>query len=600
MTAAARLQRLFSRSRHQHRTARRLPAVLAVLAVGLFALGAGPLPAQETARPPAPSLPLTPEYERILARAREILDRAVPDEAERQVRLQVVKATLTGTVIRPADDYPEMRNPAHWTLGDDGFVVAPTSTPVAAIADLWVAHEGDEVPIPRIRCLKYTSLVLIQGFIQYFRETDNPAGLAALNRLIGHREIPGGLPEEGDGLLWKRRPGGDHLLPGDQVWVDNPFFDSGKGLIHREIFEKATREGKSPAAATAAADDTTDSMSAGEEGSNIFFLGDDKFIRGASSLIRLCRDSAQTRADDPVAAHEQVFTRMIYTLARFQEHMIDDNYTAQACLRANPAGVRPADFKIERVRSPLGPENLLKFFDSPAPGQPVAALIDALASRNTPPRLVKAGEATVPLFDEAYDWQEQQRVRTALDAVMRDKCDDSWWPLRAKIHDDRYVLTATRGGVTKNFTVGELCSDLVDARLCLSFTSRLPLVPGRLPASFRPEQEFWQHEAEWSKECKPLFAMQAALCERALQQWEAIRATVPGSDGQAHIYTADEKARYVAGLKKEIATRNETQQAACEEVITPYLPAPSGWDGFDADRAKEMREDYERSQSLKL
>lgn len=574
-------------------TVLRLPAVLFLW---VTVAGVVPLPAQQTALPPQTgcSLELTPEQQRILARAGEILHQAALGDAERQVRLQVLKATLTGTVIRPADDYPEMRNPKHWAMVNDAFVVAPASTPVEAIADLWVVHENDGVPIPRIRCLKYSSLVLIQGYIQYFRETDNPAGLDALNRLIGQRNIPQGLPDGGEALLWKRRPGSGGLLPGDQVWFENPYFERGRELLHREIYQKATSEGRVPEEAAATADATTESLAAGEEGSNVFYLGDDRFIRGASSLSRLCRDSFQHRENGDAPPHEQVFTQMIFTLTRFQQHMIDDNYTAQACLRANPAAVRPADFKIERVRSPIGPGNLLRLYASPGPGNPLDNLLDAMASHNKPPRLVTVGAATLPLFDDDYDWPEQQRVRLAMDTLMRAKCDDSWWQLRAHLHDDRYVLTATRGGVAKNFTVGALCCDLVDSRLCLGFTAHLPLVPGRLPATFQPEQEYWQHEAQWSDERKPLHAMQAALCERAIQQWEQIRATLPGSDGQAHIYTADEKARYAAGLKREIAERNRTQQAACEEVIVPCLPAPNGWEGFDAERARETREEYGR------
>lgn len=563
----------------------------AVLLFPLIVLGAPPLPAQpgSAATQLQTSRPLSAADGKILARVGEILNQSVSDEAERQVRLEVIKATLTGTTIRPADDYPEMRNPRHWALVNDSFVVSPASTPVEAIADLWVVHESDGVPVPRIRCLKYTSLVLIQGLIQHFRQTNNPAGLDALNRLIGDREIPRGLPDGGENLLWKRRPGGDHLLPGDQVWVDNPFFDKGRELIRQELYQQMLGDGKSPAAAAAAADSTTESMTAGEEGSNVFFIGDDRFIRGASSLSRLCRDSFQSQVKDRETTHEQVFTQMIYNLTRFQQHMIDDNFSAQACLRADPASVRPTDFKIERVRSPLGPANLLRQFSNPEAAKPVESLIDAMASHNPPPRLVAVGDATVPLFEPAFDWQEQQRVRTAIDRVMRIKSDDSWWQLREKLHDDRYVLTATRGGVTKNFTVGELCSDLVDARLCLGFTSHLPLVPGRLPPSFQPEQAFWQNEGHWSNERKPLYAMQVALCERALQQWESITATLPGSDGQAHTYTADEKARYVAGVKKEIAARNQAKQAASEVVILPWTPAPSGWEGYDAERASEMR-----------
>jgi hypothetical protein len=562
----------------------------------LIVLCATPLPGQQIALPQqmGSSLQLTTDQERILARARGILKKAAMGEVEQEVRLQVLKATLTGTVIRPDDDYPEMRNPRHWTLSNDEFVVAAESAPVEAIADLWVVHENDGVPIPRIRCNKYSSLVLIQGYIQYFRETNNTAGLAALNRLIGHRTIPHGLPNGGEDLLWKRRLASDRLLPGDQVWFDNPFFARGRELIHEEIYQQAIREGKSPKDAAASADATTESLTAGEEGSNVFCLGDEKFIRGASSLSRLCHDSFQRCDHENATAHEQVLTPKILTLTRFQQHMIDDNYTAQACLRASPGTVRPEDFKIERVRSPIGPENLLRLYASSAPSKPLEWLIDAMASRNKPPRLVTVGDATVPLFGDDYDWSEQKRVRTAIDAVMRTKSDDLWWRLRAGIHDDRYVLTAIRGKVAKNFTLGALCCDMVDSRLCRGFTAHLPSVPGRLPATFRPEQEYWQHESQWARERTPLYAMQATLCKRAIEQWETVQGTLPGSDGQAHIYTADEKARYVVALKKEIAERNQTKKAAYEEVVVPWLPAPSGWEGFDAERAKEAREEYER------
>lgn len=270
-------------------------------------------------------------------------------ESERAVRLQVLKAVLTGVAIRPDDDYPEMRNPKYWTLTNDVFVLTSGCTPVDAISDLWGDHENDGVPIPRIRCYKYSSLALVQGHIQYFRETKNAAGLAVLNRLLGRRMIPQGLPNSGDDLLWKRRYGSDHLLPGDQVWVDNPFFERGRTLLRQQAYEQLLREGQSPAEATEAARTSTDALIAGEEGSNVFCLGDDKLIRGAFSLCRLCRAAFQP-GENGTAPHEQVFTPMIFTLARFQEHMIDDNYMPRrAC--ADPASVRAEDFKICRVRA---------------------------------------------------------------------------------------------------------------------------------------------------------------------------------------------------------------------------------------------------------
>ncbi len=573
---------------------RRSAAVLLWLA----ALCGPPLAGQQIEIPPAPQtpphLPLAAPQQRILERADEILKQTKLGDAQRQIRLQVLKAILTGTVIRPSDDYPEIRNPKFWSFASDAFVVAPETTPVEAIDDLWVAHENDGVPVPRIRCYKYSSLILIEGFIQYFRETNNLAGLAALNQLIGHREIPGNLPNGGDDLLWEKRQGCDNLLPGDQIWVDNPFFERGADWLTEENYQQALRQGLAPAEATAAAAAATESQIAGEEGSNIFYLGDGKFIRGAGSLSRLCRESFKNHENPDASAHQQVFTTMIYTLTRFQEHMIDDNYTAQACMRAKPGSVRLADFRLERVRSPIAPDNLLRMYPGPTQPIPLDSLIDAIASHNKPPRLVKLDKTTVPIFGDDYSWPEQQRVRSAIDAMMRIKSDDSWWLLQTKIHDDRYVLTATRDGVAKNFTLGALCSDIIDARLCLGFTTHLPLVPGQLPTPFQPELEYWQQQTQWAAEAKPLYAMQAALCQRALDQWQPIQGTLPGGDGRSHIFTADEKARFVALLKKEIADRNQTRTAACEDVFVPMRPAPGGWEGFDAELASDLRAESDR------
>ena len=56
--------------------------------------------------------------------------------------------------------------------------------------------------------------------------------------------------------------------------------------------------------------------------------------------MRVLRPLARQRCISGAAVHEQVLTPKIFTLTRFQQHMIDDNYTAQACLRASPETVR--------------------------------------------------------------------------------------------------------------------------------------------------------------------------------------------------------------------------------------------------------------------
>jgi hypothetical protein len=83
--------------------------------------------------PPADPLDLV-DSDAILARAAAILGGEAISDAERRVRLHVVRAAITGTVIRPSDDSPEMRNPAYWILVNDRFVVAPGVAPVEPTA----------------------------------------------------------------------------------------------------------------------------------------------------------------------------------------------------------------------------------------------------------------------------------------------------------------------------------------------------------------------------------------------------------------------------------------------------------------------------------
>ena len=63
-------------------------------------------------------------------------------------------------------------------------------------------------------------------------------------------------------------------------------------------------------------------------------------------------------------------------------------------------------------------------------------------------------------FAANYDWQEQERVRSAIDAVMRADPDAIWWSLHDNRDDDRYVLTARRGLAIRNFTLGMICGDI--------------------------------------------------------------------------------------------------------------------------------------------
>ena len=523
----------------------------------------------------ADKLALLSDAEALLAKQKDISD------DERLVRLEVVRAVITGTVIRPSDDSPEMRNPAYWVLKNDSFVIAPGVDPVDAIEDLWKLHGADGVPVPRIRCLKYTTLILIQGIIQHFRTTGNSAGIDAMNHFLANKVIPDDLPNKGYDILWKRHYETDRLLPGDQVWFDNPFFERGRDLFREQFQQDALHAGKDPEHAATWARLRAKAVTAGEEGSNAFYVGNNRFMLGADSLVTAFRGPLPSENSNPLVAHEQVFTQKLFSLERFREHMMEDNFSVQAVIRADSESVHPGCFSIERVRTPLESKYFLQYQASHPPVNEINSLISSIASSNSPPHVHLENEILHATFSPDYDWHEQERVRLALDAVIRTDADATWWSLHNNRNDDRYVLTATRGTDVRNFTLGMISGDLAHSRLCLPFTRRLPLVPGRLPEGFHPEREFLRHEKQWSRECMPLFAMQSALCTIAIRQWEHVVATEPGEDGRSHQFSHEEKTNYVKALTEEIDELARTHLAAHEATILPCRPAPAGWEGFD-------------------
>jgi hypothetical protein len=330
-------------------------------------------------------------------------------------------------------------------------------------------------------------------------------------------------------------------------------------------------------------------------------------------------------APGPAAApdFDQIYTQKIFTISRYRQHVIDDFFTVQACLKANHGDVHLDDFQIKRVRYLLDPSSLPQRISSARPNRPAAAgadpdhgtqpianqaslpasvndaavphdpqplsvrrldsLIDAMASRNSPPKLIECAGGRTALFRPDYDWSEQSRVRTAMLAVLETQADAMWWRLLEHARDDRYVLTAAWKGAAENVSVGSFCRDFAIADLSAPYQRHLPTVPGRLPADFRPEDVFWRNEKEYARSGKPLYQIQIELCQRAIEQWAAVKGTVAGAEGRSHTYTADEKARFLAAVKGEIVELKRRKKAVFIDATLPGVAAPSGWEGFDAE-----------------
>lgn len=189
------------------------------------------------------------ELTRLLEEARDELKTADLSEKEIRLRLKIVEnvATVRSYFPHVIGGPPETRNPQHWVENDEGSYV-PRGKPTEAIKDLWRTTSG-------IRCHKLSTLVMLKGMI----DVADAKQLAQLDDILRGKVIPNDLPDEGIGALFERpdpRQGeifqADELLPGDEVWFDNPYFE--------RLSEK------------------TQSSYRGQEGHHVFYIGGGKVM----------------------------------------------------------------------------------------------------------------------------------------------------------------------------------------------------------------------------------------------------------------------------------------------------------------------------------
>jgi len=158
----------------------------------------------------------------LLEEARDELEAAHLSEKEIRLRLKIVEnvATVKSYFPHVIGGPPETRNAKYWVENDEGSYV-PLGRPTEAIKDLWRTTSG-------IRCHKLSTLVMLKGVI----DVAGPDQLEQLDDMLRDKVIPNDLPDEGIGTLFEApdpkqgevfQP--DELLPGDEVWFDNPYFD---------------------------------------------------------------------------------------------------------------------------------------------------------------------------------------------------------------------------------------------------------------------------------------------------------------------------------------------------------------------------------------
>jgi hypothetical protein len=89
-------------------------------------------------------------------------------------------------------------------------------------------------------------------------------------------------------------------------------------------------------------------------------------------------------------------------------------------------------------------------------------VINALENHNPVPEIIGGLETSKPLFDEKYNWSEQERVAKLI-RFLKCHAEEAWPYLLKHFDDKRYCVTVSEleGDCCRNFTIGKVCQDMV-------------------------------------------------------------------------------------------------------------------------------------------
>ena len=242
----------------------------------------------------------------MLENARKELEAAGVPPDEIALRLRVMENTRDGKMFfpDPVKNLPEVRNPDYWQLNADGRYVSKGSA-VEAIYDLWNTQNA-------MQCFKYSSVIMLKSML----DIAYPGQLQQMDYLLNGKEIPAVLPDSGAGIFCERvQPKNgktfkqNELLPGDQIWLNNPYFDS------------------------LSAKDRENPRYRGEQGSNVFYVGDGKVMT--------------------------IYGGKIMPLKEYQQHMFGWNSVHDRDRSRHPS-LSSDDFQICGVRRPKARWDLLR------------------------------------------------------------------------------------------------------------------------------------------------------------------------------------------------------------------------------------------------
>jgi len=217
-----------------------------------------------------------------------------------------------------------------------------------------------------------------------------------------------------------------------------------------------------------------------------------------------------------------------------------------------------------------------------------AKLIDAIANRNKPPRLVKTRDGKPPLFPAEYDWKEEERVKRAIRKVAESMTPEVWEVLLEKADDKRYALTLKQLNgpgddecAVGHWTVGQICREIAGKQLSDTYRKHLPRAEtrpiGLLVGPYLGDLVAWRKK----RKDKALYELQIEVCEMALAELAKVKE-------KEYDEGSPTKAQALWRIKAQIQTLRKTKRPVFAEA-----ESAAWYPSYDPDDAKRYREKLE-------
>jgi hypothetical protein len=218
-------------------------------------------------------------------------------------------------------------------------------------------------------------------------------------------------------------------------------------------------------------------------------------------------------------------------------------------------------------------------------------MVEALVDHNPQPVMAGPGRRT-PIFAEKFDWAEYNRANTAMETLWT-HAEEAWPELVAHLNDKRYCTTieCEEGGA--NFSVGNICAQVIRRCLSDSYADRLFLILDHVAA---PELAYpWFEYAypdnleEWCKarEGKHLSELQSEACQWALAEATRRYLSKRSNDTEWLDSFKEEYAKF----EHEVRTRMKELDGTKKAIRGPTFGLGTNESAlcYDPRRAEELR-----------